>query len=183
MIKINLLPIPKARKAKKQMDVQFELILAGVLIGFVFVACVYFWYMLDSQLGRLQTDKAKANAELVVLKEKVKEVENYESNKKGLEEKNRVIEQLQKNQGAPVRLLDEVSRGMDPLKIWLTGITAKDSAIDIDGKAITNSDIVEFINNMKKSNIFTDIQLVESRQVVELNVPVYSFKLRCTLVI
>lgn len=183
MIKINLLPVPKARKAKKQMEVQYELVLAGVLIGFVLVACVYFWYLLDSRIGRLQNEKAKANTELTVLKEKVKEVENYEGNKKVLEEKNRIIEQLKKNQGAPVRLLDEISRSMDPLKIWLGTITAQDSKIDIDGKAITNSDIVEFINNMKNAKIFTDIQLIESRQAVELNVPIYNFKLRCTMVI
>ncbi|MBI3994580.1 MAG: PilN domain-containing protein [Nitrospirae bacterium] len=183
MIKINLLPVPKARKAKKQMEVQYELILAGVLIGVVLVACGYFWYLLDSQIGRLQDDKSKANAELTSLKAKVKEVENFENNKKVLEEKNRIIEQLKKNQGAPVRLLDEISRSMDPIKIWLSGITAQGSKIDIDGKAITNSDIVEFINHMKDTKFFTDIQLIESRQTVEFNVPVYNFKLRCTMVI
>ncbi|MBI3810801.1 MAG: PilN domain-containing protein [Nitrospirae bacterium] len=183
MIKINLLPVPKARKAKKQMEVQYELVLAGVLIGFVLMACVYFWYLLDSRIGRLQNEKAKANTELTVLKEKVKEVENYESNKKVLEEKNRIIEQLKKNQGVPVRLLDEISRSMDPLKIWLSNMTEQDSKVDIDGKAITNADIVDFINHLKNAKVFTDIQLIESRQAVELNVPIYSFKLRCTMVI
>jgi type IV pilus assembly protein PilN len=183
MIKINLLPVPKARKAKKQMEVQYELVLAGVLIGFVLVGCVYFWYLLDSRIGRLQEDKVKANAELTALKQKVKEVENYENNKKVLEEKNRIIEQLKKNQGAPVRLLDEISRSVDPLKIWLGKISAQGSQIEIEGKAITNSDIVEFINNMKNTKFFTDIQLIESRQAVELSVPIYNFKLRCTMVI
>ncbi len=183
MIKINLLPLPKARKAKKQMEVQYEFVLAGVLIGFVLVACVYFWYLLDSRIGRLQADKHKADVELTSLKEKVKEVESYEGNKKDLEEKNRIIEQLKKNQGVPVRLLDEISRSMDPLRIWLSNITVQDSKIDIDGKAIANADIVEFINTMKNTKIFTDIQLIESRQAVELNVPIYNFKLRCTMVI
>lgn len=183
MIKINLLPVPKARKAKKQMEVQYELVLAGVLIGFVLVGCVYFWYLLDSRIARLQDDKVKANAELTVLKQKVKEVENYENNKKVLEEKNRIIEQLKKNQGAPVRLLDEISRSVDPLKIWLGKISAQGTQVDIEGKAITNSDIVEFINNMKNTKFFTDIQLIESRQAVESSVPIYNFKLRCTMVI
>jgi len=183
MIKINLLPVPKARKAKKQMEIQGELIMAGVLIGFVFAACIYYWYLLDSRITRLQGDKTRATAELTSLKEKVKEVENYESNKKVLEEKNRIIEQLKRNQGAPVHLLDEISRSMNPLKIWLSNIMVQDTKIDIDGKAVTNADIVEFINNMKNAKIFTDIQLIESRQAVELGVPIYSFKLRCTMVI
>jgi len=183
MIKINLLSIPKARKAKKQMEIQYELILAGVLIGIVVVACTYFWYLMNSRIDRLRNEKTKANAELTVLKEKVKEVENYESNKKVLEEKNRIIEQLKKNQGAPVRLLDELSKSMEPLKIWLTTVKEEDSHVEVDGKAVTNADIVQFINNLKNTKFFSDIQLIESRQAVELNVPIYNFKLKCTMVI
>jgi type IV pilus assembly protein PilN len=188
MIKINLLSIPKARKAKKQMEIQYELILAGVLIGIVVVACTYFWYLMNSRIDRLRNEKTKANAELTVLKEKVKEVENYESNKKVLEEKNRIIEQLKKNQGAPVRLLDELSKSMEPLKIWLTtvreeGTKEGGSQVEVDGKAVTNADIVQFINNLKNTKFFSDIQLIESRQAIELNVPIYSFKLKCTMVI
>jgi type IV pilus assembly protein PilN len=183
MIKINLLSIPKARKVKKQMEIQYELILAGVLIGIVVVACTYFWYLMNSRIDRLKNEKTKANAELTVLKEKVKEVENYESNKKVLEEKNKIIEQLKKNQGAPVHLLDELSKSMEPLKIWLTTVKEEGQQVEVDGKAVTNADIVQFINNLKNTKFFGDIQLIESRQAIELNVPVYSFKLKCTMVI
>jgi type IV pilus assembly protein PilN len=183
MIKINLLPVTKARKAKKQMEIQYEMILGGVLVGFVLVACTYFWYLMDSRIDRLKNEKTKANAELTALKEKVKEVEDYEKNKKILEDKNRIIEQLKKNQGAPVRLLDELSKSMEPLKIWLTTVSEQGPQVEVEGKAITNSDIVEFINNMKNTKFFTDIQLIESRQAIELNIPVYNFKLKCTMVI
>jgi len=183
MIKINLLPVAKARKAKKQMEIQYELILGGVLVGFVLVACGYFWYLMDSRIDRLKDEKTKANAELTVLKEKVKEVENYENNKKILEDKNRIIEQLKKNQGAPVHLLDQLSKSMEPLKIWLTSVTEQGPQVEVDGKAITNSDIVEFINNMKGTKFFTDNQLIESRQAIESNIPIYNFKLKCTMVI
>lgn len=183
MIKINLLQVPKARKAKKASEVQYELVLGGVLIGLAIVGCVYWWFLLDSKISSLQRDKINANNVLAALKEKVKEVENYENNKKILEEKNRIIEQLRKNQAVPVRLLDQVSRSMDPLKIWLVALSAQGAAIDIDGKAITNSDIVEFINNLKNSKFFTDVQLLESRQSMEFNIPVYSFKLRCAMVV
>ncbi|MBI3610663.1 MAG: PilN domain-containing protein [Nitrospirae bacterium] len=183
MIKINLLPVPKAKKAKKAAEIQYEFVLSGLLIVLVVSACGYFWYLQDAKIELFQEQKTKAVAELTVLKAKVKEVENYENNKKVLEEKNKVIEQLKKNQSAPVHLLDELSRSMDPLKIWLVNLSAQGTKVDIDGKAITNSDIVEFINTMKKSKFFTDIQLIESRQAIELNVPIYNFKLQCTLVI
>lgn len=183
MIRINLLPVPKARKVKKAAELQYELILAALVIGLVLLACGYSWFHLEGQLDLLQAEKSKDSKELAALKEKVKEVENYENNKKKLQERNGIIEQLRKNQGAPVHLLDQISRSMDTLKIWLTTLSAREGQINIDGKSITNSDIVEFINILKSSKFFTDVQLIESRQGMESNIPVYNFKLRCTLVI
>lgn len=183
MIKINLLPVPKARKVKEAAQIRHEIVLAGVLLGFVISGCLYFWFRLNTEINRLQDEKASINKELVVLKDKVKEVENYENNKKVLEEKNQVIKQLKKSQELPVRLLDQVSRGINPLKIWLTSLSAQGTNVDMDGKAMTNSDIVEFINNLKASKFFKDIQLVESRQAVESNVAIYNFKIRCSMVI
>ena len=182
MIKINLLAVPKARKVRKAAAIQYELILAGVVVGVVLAGCLSYLFALNAKITRLQGDLVAANTKVARLKETVKEVENYEKNKKDLEEKNRIIEQLKKNQTIPVLLLDHVSQSMDPLKIWLQSLTAKAGQVDIDGKAITNTDIVEFINAMKGTNFFSDIQLIESRQTIEANIPVYNFKLRCILV-
>lgn len=182
MIKINLLAIPKARKVRKAAAVQYELILAGMVVGVVLAGCLSYLFALNAKISRLESERTAANSQVEKLKEKVKEVENYELNKKDLEEKNRIIEQLKKNQTVPVLLLDHVSRTLDPLKIWLLSLSAQGGKVDIDGKAITNTDIVEFINSMKSTNFFSDIQLIESRQTLEANIPVYNFKLRCILV-
>ncbi len=181
MIKINLLPVPKARKIKKATEVQYELVLGGVIIGVVLLGCFYFWSVLNGRIARMQDQKGQATKTLNDLKALVKEVENYESNKKTLQEKNEVIEQLKKNQSVPVRLLDNLSRSLDPLKIWLNNISAQGIQVDIDGKAITNSDIVELINRLKDSKMFSDVQLIESRQAFEANIPIYNFKLRCSM--
>lgn len=183
MIKINLLGVPKARKIRKQAEVKLQFAVAGGVLGLVFILCGYFWFTLDSKISRLQTEKTEANKILVVLKEQVKEVENFEANKKELEEKNGIIEQLKKNQRGPVHLLDEVSRALDPLRVWLVSMTSKDRVIDIEGMAVTNSDLVEFINGLKASRFFSNIELVESRQSMESAIAVYSFKLRCNLVL
>lgn len=183
MIKINLLPVPKARKIKKRAEVRSQLILTGLIFGLITIICSYFWLDLNREYKQLQETKTKATKELAELKEKVKEVENYEQNKKSLEEKNRVIEQLKRNQSGPVHLLDEISISLEPLKVWLVSISVQENRVDLDGKAITNSDIVEFINRLKSSKYFSDILLIESRQVIEGNIPIYSFKLKSTLVL
>jgi type IV pilus assembly protein PilN len=183
MIRINLLPLPKARKIKKRAELRSQLVLTGLLFVLILIICSYFWFDLNKKIRQLQDTKVRTTQELAELKEKVKEVENYEQNKKNLQEKNQIIEQLKKNQSGPVHLLDEISIGLEPLKVWLISLSVQGNQVDIDGKAITNSEIVEFINNLKASKYFSDIVLIESRQVIDSGIPVYSFKLRTTLVL
>ena len=167
MIKINLLPVKRAaKKAKVPVDTAMFQLVVGLGIVLVFVgACGYRWQMLVDE---------------VALKKKVQEVEDYEKNKRLLEDKNRIIEQLRKNQGGPVRLLDYLSQSLDPLKIWLTSVDG-DAQVAINGKALTNDDIVQFIRNLQQSGYFTDIMLEESRQAPEEGLIIYQFRLKMSV--
>jgi type IV pilus assembly protein PilN len=181
MIKINLLSSQKAKKTRKKIEIQSQLILASVALSVVILICGYVWILLNEKVDHIQTEQAKLKTELVVLKAKVKEVENYERDKKVVEEKIKVIEQLRKKQSVPVLLLDEVSKSL-PERVWLMSLTEQGGMVDLDGKATTNSEIVDFINNLKKSSLFKDVQILESRQSLEGTISVYSFKLKWAIV-
>ena len=184
MIRINLLPTGKGKRVKKRTELQTQLMLAGISVGFALILCGYFWWQLNHQITVLKNERAKATKERDDLKEKVKEVENFEQNKKVLEEKNRIIAQLKKNQSGPVHLLDELSRNL-PDRVWLVAMNEQGGKIDLEGRAISNSDIVDFINNLKRSPFFKDVQIVESRQATdgEKKVSIYNFKLTGTIVL
>src|SRR3989475_596814 len=155
-----------------------RIVLVGLGILLVFVgACGYRWLMLVDEVA-LQTQlKESKTKELESLKKKVQEVEDYEKNKQLLEDKNRIIEQLRKNQGGPVRLLDYLSQSLDPLKVWLTNVDG-DKEITLTGKALTNDDIVEFIRNLQQSGYFAGVLLEESRQTTEEGLIIYSFRIK-----
>jgi type IV pilus assembly protein PilN len=182
MIKVNLLGIERPKRARRTVKGP------GVLVGVIGLALVLIggmglvWWAMASRVSALEQEKVARNEELAALKVKVKEVEDYEKNKKSYEEKIGIIEQLRKNQIGPVRLLDELSRGL-PDRVWLTSLTEQAGKVDLEGRAVTNAEIVEYINNLKTSRYISDIQLIESRQVSEGGIPVYNFKLKCTLVV
>ena len=182
MIKINLLPVKRAaKKAKVAVDTAMFQLVVGLGIVLVFVgACGYRWQMLVDEVALKTQIKESKTKELDALKKKVQEVEDYEKNKRLLEDKNRIIEQLRKNQGGPVRLLDYLSQSLDPLKIWLTTVDG-DAQVAINGKALTNDDIVQFIRNLQQSGYFTDIMLEESRQAPEEGLIIYQFRLKMSV--
>lgn len=181
MIKINLLPSQKAKKGKKKLEIQSQLILASIVLSVLFLVLGYIWILLNEKVDGLTADKTKLTTELGVLKAKVKEVENYERDKKAVEEKIQVIEKLRKNQSIPVLLLDQISRSL-PEKVWLVSVVEQNGVIDLEGKATTNSEIVDFINNLKRSSLFKDVQILESRQNPEGTISIYTFKLKWSLV-
>src|SRR5437870_12283152 len=182
MIKINLLPVKRAaQKAKAPVDEAMFQLWVGLGIMLVFVGtCGYRWQMLVDEVTLKTQIKESKTRELEVLKKKVQEVEDYEKNKRLLEDKNRIIEQLRKNQGGPVRLLDYLSQSLDPLKIWLSTVDG-DVQVAITGKALTNDDIVQFIRNLQQSGYFIDVMLEESRQSAEEGLIIYLFRLRMSV--
>ena len=184
MIKINLQPAKRAaKKAKEKAPVDTGMFQLGVGLGIVLVflgACGYRWQMLVDEIALQTQVKESKTKELEVLKKKVQEVEDYEKNVRLLEDKVRIIEQLRKNQGGPVRLLDYISQGLDPLKVWLTNVEG-DKEVTLTGKALTNDDIVEFVRNLQQSGYFSAVMLEESRQTVEDGLTIYSLKLKMTV--
>lgn len=178
MIKINLLPVKRAgRKTNAPIDETLMQIGIGLGIVVIFLgACGYRWQMLADDFA-LQTQlKESRTAEAAALKKKVQEVEDYEKRKLTLENQVRIIEQLRKNQGGPVRLLDYLSQSLDPLKVWLSSVDS-DAQVTVAGKALTNDDIVEFIKNLQQSQYFSSVTLQESVQALEEGITVYSFRL------
>lgn len=181
MIRINLLGGPRAKAAKAEWDVRVELVGGIALVILTIVGCLYYSGMLDSEISARELEKEQKNKQIAVLQEKLKQVQDFEQKKKLLEDKNRIIEQLEKSRAGPVKVLDYVSQSMEPLKIWLTRLSVKGNDVELEGRAMTNDDIVEFVNNLNRTGYFTDIRLLETRAGSEAKLNVYQFKVNLTL--
>lgn len=181
MIRINLLPEPRTKGVKKQWDVRIEAAGAAAAIVLVVVAC--FWYAseLDAEIQAKQLMKQDKEKQIAALKLQVKVVEDFEKKKKELEDKGRIIEELEKKRGGPVRTMDYISQSMEPLKLWLVRLEVKEKQIDMDGKGLSQDDVVEFINNLRRTEHFSSISLVEVRALAEGKTTVYTFKVSAKL--
>ena len=177
MIRINLLPGPKGHRAKPQYDVRAQALLGVGLLLITLAGCWWYAASLDEEIEARQAEKLDKEKQVAQLKEQVTQVSDFESRKKVLEDKNRIIDQLEKSRVGPVKVLDHVSQSLEPLKVWLVRIAVTGNDIDLEGRAATNDDVVEFVNNLRKTDYFTDINLHESRAAVESQLNIYQFKL------
>ena len=162
MIKINLLP-SKKKPAKKLTEFQKQMAL-GSLILIIAVGGMWFYYLsLSSKIQSLTTTKAVTEAKIREQDNMLKEVKTVEEERSKVKEKIGTIEQLKKNQGGLVHLLDEVSKAL-PNGVNLVALSEKNKQVDVEGTAFTNNDIVRFVDNLKGCPYFADVYLVESLQ-------------------
>jgi type IV pilus assembly protein PilN len=174
MIKVNLLPVKRKKKAKPLPSYLLLTIAVTVIIGFVMAYLVFFFNSrLSDRKAQFETNQKK----IAELKEKIKAVEDYEKRNKTFKERSEIIEKLSKNKSIPVKILDEISAQL-PTGIWLQTLSVSGlEKIDVNGYGFTNTEIVSFVDNIKNSPMFTEVYLLESKSAEIEKMSLYMFKL------
>jgi len=114
----------------------------------------------------------------------MKEIDLYKSKKEILTKKMNVITSLKKGKDGPVHLLDELATAI-PGNIWLTGIKQTGLALVIEGKAIDNIAVSNYMINLGKSPYISNVDLKSiSTDISGLkgfkNIVLKSFIITCT---
>lgn len=173
MIKVNLLPGKKKKKAKPLPTLLIAAVFAtlGVLI-----VLAYLTFFFNSRLSARKQQVAANEKSIADLKAKIKAVEDFEQRNKTFKQRSDIIEQLSKNKSVPVKTLDEIS-ALLPVGVWLQALSMSGDNINLEGSGFTNTDIVAFVDNVKHSKMFTDVYLQESKSTEVEKISLYSFKL------
>jgi type IV pilus assembly protein PilN len=173
MIKVNLLPTKKKKRPKPLPTFLIYTILLTVVTGLVVAYLAYFY---SSRLSDREAKVRENDLKIAELKEKIKAVEDFERLNKTFQQRKDIIEELGRNKSRPVKILDEISAQL-PVGVWLTAMEIKGSDINLSCTAFSNTDVVNYVNNLKNSKLFTDVYLQESIQAKTKETSVYTFRL------
>jgi type IV pilus assembly protein PilN len=184
MIKINLVAeAPTAAASKKRRRPEFSLgakqgdviLLITILVAAVVVGGR--WWMLDSKRDALRVTEREKTALRDELKPYIDKVEELEAKREALKHKIEVINELKNNQRGPVRIMDEVSRALPEL-VWLTQLTTAGTTMTIQGMAMDENAIANFIGNLYASPFVSEEPKVKS--ITRTAGDVFSFTFNCT---
>jgi type IV pilus assembly protein PilN len=181
MIKINLLVEARAEKAARAPLIAFGatninnyIILGLIVAGLAFVGLRY--WKLSSKLSAIKADIATNQREYDRLKPIIAEVEAFKKRNAELKHKIEVIEQLKQNQYGPVRIMDEVSKALPDL-LWLTNMNLNGTNLTVQGQALNENAVANFISNLSASPFFAEPSL---RIMSQDERGVFTFDLSCT---
>lgn len=178
MIRINLLPYQE--KAKKETQTKQIVIIAGCFIlFFLIIGVVHLW--ITSSVSSLEKDVKGKEEKILALNKIIGEVEQIKNEKKILEKKLGVIQNLEKNRNYPVRLLADVASQVPTKDVWLEKLSQTGLSMQLEGKARDNFAVVHFIKNMEGSMYIQSVELVSSKQLELSGIKLQHFVLSCVL--
>lgn len=160
MIRINLL----AEKEDKSSLYFIQLLaFAGVLLITLFSVFIFH----DSEVTRLanlESRKQTLTLQLGQLKKQTREVENLEEKQKTLKEKLTTISLLKSRKRGPVHVLHGINLSI-PERSWLESIEQTgDRKLLINGVALDDRTVASFVENLEKSEYFSQIEILETTQ-------------------
>lgn len=173
MIKVNLLPVKRKKKAKPLPT--FLVVTIGISIAAVAVM-IYLNFYFKGVVSERKARVAANERTLGELANKIKAVNDFEKLNADYKKRKGIIEELGKNKSLPVKILDEISRLL-PDGVWLTSMEIKGSDLTLACTGFNNTDVVNFVNNLKGSAMLTEVFLQESVQASVTGFSVYNFKI------
>lgn len=179
MIRINLLPFRADRK-KENVRRQVSLFLLSLVL--VLIIAFYYNFDLSSKIGKLNKNIKTTNAELTKYNEINKEIARIRKNLENLRKKMAVIEQLEADRHAPVVLLDTMTQVLVAKRMWFNKLVVQDKTVKIDGIALDEKTVADFMVRLQKSGLFSQVRLnsVKRQEVQKTNLK--GFQILCTKV-
>jgi type IV pilus assembly protein PilN len=174
MIRINLLPI---RQLKRRQRLKTE------AIGFVVSLLVVLALLAGLEIA-LGNQVKNLNSQIAALEEKkrsyqpiLNEINKLQKDREALEKKLEVINGLQSDSLLTVRVLDEVASRSMGTRLWLTSLQQTGPRLQLQGVALDNETIAQFMRQLETSAYFRNTDLVSSSQAVISGQKLTSFSL------
>jgi len=195
MIRINLLPY---RAAQKKENIRRQISIFVLAVIMVVGILVYYNMSLNSDIDALDTRIKNTKSMLAQVEKQARQVDEIKKAFDRLKQKTDVIKNLETNRKMAVQLLDnmttlvaekvsvsssEASADSDtkPVKrLWFTNFQENRDQIELQGIALDNKTIADFMSRLEASDLFMNVNLktIKQQKINELNLKI--FEIICT---
>ena len=177
MIRLNLLPV---RELNAESDRRRDLTVAGVSLAATALILLGIYLYQSAQLSKLAIELPSIRKEVEVLNGKVKELGNLEAKIKELRSKHKVIEDLRGQKMGPTLVMDSLAAAI-PSSLWLIELKQNGGSLIINGLAMDNQSVAEFIKSLSRSGHFRNVELVETTQADPKTGPYKKFSIQSAI--
>jgi type IV pilus assembly protein PilN len=161
MIKVNLFPF-RAARIKENIRRQVTIYLLSMI--FLILASSYFYLDLNNKVNTLREERDVKQKELDSFKDTNMKIAALKKTIADVEVKLKTIKRLEKGKTGPVKLLDDIAMSIPEDKLWLTTLKEKKGTLVLDGTAMDNETVADFMDRLQNTKSINSVQLVRTRQ-------------------
>jgi type IV pilus assembly protein PilN len=156
MIRINLLPF---RAARKKENIRRQVSIFLLSLAFMLIILFYFNFSLGSKIDDLNTKIKETKSDLNKYEKINKEIAQIKKKLANLKKKMAVMNTLEANRFAPIRLMDTMTQVIVPKRMWFTRLQSKGKKVNISGVALDNTTVADFMVRLENSGLFKEVDL------------------------
>jgi len=177
MIRINLLPVKELVAAVQR---RREMTIGVVVLSLAALLLIAAYLQQTWQISALSSELTTLRSDIQLINAKVKQVGDLQNKIKELNNKYGVIADLTKKKSGPVGVMESLSSAT-PSRLWLTEFKETAGKLTINGLAVDNQTVADFLKALAATAYYRDVELVETTQVAQDPGPFKKFSIRTTL--
>ncbi len=194
MIRINLLPF---REKERVENIRRQVTIAVLSIIFAALAISYYYINLINRIDDLTAKIEITKRKLDESKKKTKKVDQIKNELNRLNQKIKVIKDIETNRKASVNLLNNMTEMVidrPPIselegstaeevkkvkRLWFTSFQANANKINIKGIALDNKTVADFMTRLEDSKLYNNITLMtlNQKEINKLNLKSFEITL------
>ena len=178
MIRINLFPF-RAARIKENIRRQVTIYMLSTV--FLILVMSYYFLDLDKQVKSLRQEQDASNKELATFKDTNAKIKALQETIAEVEVKLKTIKGLEEVKTGPVKLLDDIATSVPKDKLWLTTLKENKGTLILEGTAMDNETVADFMNQLESTESLKSVELVRTRQkeIKDFNLTLKDFALNC----
>ncbi len=161
MIKINLFPF-RAIAAKENIRRQVTIYLLSAI--FLMLAMGYYYLDFHKKITSLREKQDVKKKELDSFKDTNIKIKKLKKTIADVEIKLKTIQDLEKGKTGPVMLLDNIAMSIPRDKLWLSNLNESKGLLDLNGTAMDNETVADFMDRLKSTESVKSVVLVQTKQ-------------------
>jgi type IV pilus assembly protein PilN len=177
-MRINLLPREKVKKKSPYLD-QGVFAVLSVCLAIVIVLGI--WFYLQRSADALERKILDTKNELQKLKRDEEKIAEHKKKTALLEQKVKVIEQLEENKSGPAKILASLATEVISGRMWLNTLKCQGAKLALEGVAVDNETIAQFMTSLEGAHEFENVELQFAEETKIENYLIKKFSLTATI--
>jgi type IV pilus assembly protein PilN len=177
MIRINLLPF---RAARKKENIRRQISVFFLSFFLMLAVLIYYNIHLGGRIKDLKSEVNTTKIEVAKFQKITQQIEDIKKKLAVLEKKTEVIRKLETNRFEPVEMLDNMSGKIIANRMWFTSFNDQPQNVKIDGIALDNKTIADFMTRLEGTGLFESVRLQTIQKHVVKSSGLKKFSITCS---